>query len=373
MNKPKIFFASTLKPIDDIRMFYKLGLSLNSTNYELHFFGQTNNSLKQSPNNIHLHPLKKFSRKSLFRLLTPWILLLKLIKVKPHILVINSTELLQLIFLYRIILGVKILYDIQENHKKNILHQNVYPRFIKPLFASSIRIMETIASLFISHFILAETSYEKELKFIGNRFTTLQNKSLIKQLQKTHITNTKNPTFIFTGTIAIEFGIQEAIQLFENYSKENPLAQLHIIGKIPQLYTETLLKEYQIKNSRIKLFINKNPIDHKLIEDHIRTADFAFCTYQNNKSFEGKTPTKVFEYLGSQLPMITFSDLSFSSLILENNAGIILERQALKTTPLDISSNSSFYNTQATINPFWEEEKEIFKSIIDEILKQQDF
>ena len=126
MEKPKVVIASLLKPIDDTRMFEKFGLSMAETNkYDINIIGFESKNARTA-NHITTHSLGNFSRASLTRFFKPWRVLKFLIKVKPHIYIVNTHDLLTVIFIYKILFGGIFIYDIRENYKKNILNTNIF-------------------------------------------------------------------------------------------------------------------------------------------------------------------------------------------------------------------------------------------------------
>src|SRR5436190_24397317 len=115
MKKRRIVLASLLKPVNDPRMFEKMGVTLaQSDQYEVHIIGYPSNT-SVSEQNLHFHQLSKFKRISFGRFTAQLKALQFIIKVKPELLVVTTHELLQVAILIRILFGTKIIYDIQEN------------------------------------------------------------------------------------------------------------------------------------------------------------------------------------------------------------------------------------------------------------------
>src|SRR5687768_10146092 len=88
-----IVIASVLKPVNDTRMFEKMGITLSNTkSYKVHIIGFAPPSIPAT--SIKLHPLKPFKRLSFDRLLAPWKVLRKVLSLKPSLLIITTHELL---------------------------------------------------------------------------------------------------------------------------------------------------------------------------------------------------------------------------------------------------------------------------------------
>ena len=70
IKKRRIVLASVLKPVNDPRMFEKMGQSL-ANQYEVHCIGYPSQVKIHSPS-VSLHPLPPFKRLSFSRLLAPF-------------------------------------------------------------------------------------------------------------------------------------------------------------------------------------------------------------------------------------------------------------------------------------------------------------
>ena len=95
IKKRRIVLASVLKPVDDTRMYEKIGVSLaDRGNYEVYIIGYPSLHRYIESTSIHFLPLKPFQRLSLQRLLAPFKILKKTIQVQPDLLIVNTHELL---------------------------------------------------------------------------------------------------------------------------------------------------------------------------------------------------------------------------------------------------------------------------------------
>ena len=81
IKKRRIVLASVLKPVNDPRMFEKIGQSL-SPHYEVHIIG-TKSKTDSSHDNIIFHPLGSYTRLGLDRILSPLRILKKILNLKP--------------------------------------------------------------------------------------------------------------------------------------------------------------------------------------------------------------------------------------------------------------------------------------------------
>ena len=99
--KSTVLIASVLKPVDDSRMYEKIGLTLAESGvFDVHVVGTP--SARTGRAGITQHSLKPFTRISLGRLLAPWRILSLALRLRPDIVIITTHELLYLAMFMKI-------------------------------------------------------------------------------------------------------------------------------------------------------------------------------------------------------------------------------------------------------------------------------
>ena len=304
MKKRRIVLASVLKPVDDTRMFEKLGTSLASSGiYEVYIIGYPSLKTVEAPQNSTLFPLRPFKRISLQRLIAPFKILEKTIQVKPDILIVNTHELLIVGLLYKILFGTKMIYDIRENYWRNILSTNAFPMPLRLPIAMWVRLKEKCLVPFFDWSFLAEKGYQNELGFLQKKFTILENKvripkGFIRQQPADQI------NLLFSGTIAKSTGVFEAIDLAKKLHQLEPSIHLHIIGFCAKAETYQKLIN-RIKNLPfISLTGGNKLVPHELIFKAISKSHFGMIYYPSSPHTQNSIPTKLYEYMGCQLPIL---------------------------------------------------------------------
>jgi glycosyltransferase involved in cell wall biosynthesis len=325
MSMPiKIVFASVLKTIYDVRMYKKLAASV-ANKAEIHLIGAAI-APDKIPQNIFeqcfFYPTNILNRLSWQRWLFGFKFLQLLGTIKPNVMVVNTVELLPFAILYKIYrLGkVKLVYDVMENYFQNIAYQTTYPFLLRFPLAFAVRITENLASFFIDKFILAEKCYGNELEFIGNQYVIAENKFMLTTEKATHTTftpknirNKKELHFIYSGTISKTYGTKEAIVWFINLQKtiaqqldyQNYSLKLTVIGYCSDNSYYIDLQKLIKDTLNITWLVNtEQPVAHENILAALQQADIALLPYQINKSNKNRIPTKFYEYLYYQIPMI---------------------------------------------------------------------
>ncbi len=307
-DKIKILIASVLKPADDVRSFSKIGQSLAQTNkYEVNIIGFESKK-KVSTENIFLYPIFKFNRISIKRLFAPLYVLKKYLQLKPELIIVNTPELLWIIYLIKILFGTKTIYDIRENYRYNVRQNQIYGGIIRPLSLLYIQVTEKLTKYFIDGIFVAEEIYLKELKFIHKKpFIKLLNKSVIPQANKLNslkFASKQELKFIYSGTIGEEYGTLEAIYFCKKLWATNPNITLSIIGYSSDNQYLNLIQNEINQVEFIHLITEDHPIPHSQIINEIKNSDIALLPYQLNPNISGRFPTKIYDYLALGIPMI---------------------------------------------------------------------
>ena len=356
MSEKVAVVASVLKPVDDTRMFEKLGLSIReSKKYRVNIIGF---GVKNPPvnNGITFHTLYHGKRISLERLLVPIKFLVKLFRIKPDLTIVCTPELLLPAATYKIICKSRLWYDVQENYRLNVKHQDAYLGVLKPLLNLGVWLTETFSSRFVDQFLLAERGYAKELAFLDGRQVILENKFVgIKPRGRND--PTAETKMIFSGTCSKENGIVEAISLVTTLNQYGYKVHLTIAGQVPDprllKFIESLAKEHHY----INLIGGSTLLPHSTIIDLAAQADFGLVAHQPNPSTENCIPTKVYEYLGLRLPMILQQHPYWESIVAPYQAAVVLDYQNFDPKMVwSQLQNTKFYTNKPGAEITWEQE-----------------
>ena len=327
MNKQKVVLASVLKPIDDTRMFRKMGYSLATTGlYNVNIIG-----FKAKPpigiSNISFHPIFEFNRISFSRLICGIRYYKQPKKLRPELIIITTHELIWPSIIYKLIYRAKLIYDVQENHFRNILFTNSFPLLIRPILACWVRSKEYIFSLFFNQFFLAEKYYKNELNFIGNRAVVIENKALEVAQNNRLVSSNLNEKIrlIFSGTLAESTGVFDAINLAKKLYRINNNIRLIIIGYSPKKSVISKIESLIKTDDFIELKGGNSLVNHSSILEAIGASDFGIINYPHNKSTINSTPTKLYEYLSMELPIIVQPHPEWASICAPYDAHLTVD------------------------------------------------
>lgn len=366
MSKTKIVLASILKPVDDTRMYEKIGISLGQTNkYDINIIGFYPKKIPATLSTIQLRPLFNFQRISFKRVLAPWKCFLEYIKVKPKVIIFNTHELLIVTVLYKIIFGCKICYDIRENHYRNLLYGRGFIKLARPILAIYVRAKEYLTRPWIDLYLLAEKTYEQEFTFSRKKSITVENK-----YRAVHVpSQAKKPqgeiVLAFSGTLGETTGIFETIELAKRLHAENHLARLVIIGHCAKRHTLVHLQALVKEHPFIQLIGGDSLVPHHQVITVLKGAHFGMIGYPKNKSTENSIPTKLYEYLALRLPIILQRNDSWEEICNRYQACIPIDYDTVEAKELlQIMKSNSFYTTPPGNEILWDSEE---KKLLDHL------
>lgn len=369
VKKPVIAIVSILKPVDDTRNYEKIAYSLGKTGkYDIYIFGHYVSNLTTNHDNIFFKPIFHFHRLSFKRILAPWKIYINLLKVKPDLIIVNTHELLLVTVLNKILFGSKLLYDIQENYYWNILKTNAFPKIFKPLIAEYVRLKEKLTSRYIDHFLLAERCYEQELSFIGSKYNVLENKFLHdKKIDELHKKKSESISFVYSGTIAEEYGIFDAIEFAEQLKKHIDLS-FTIIGYCPQSSTFKKIRNIIRKRDYIKILGGDELIAHNQILKVINHSDYAMLPYRTDTYYSRRIPTRIYECLALSTPMIIRPNPHWTPIFNQIDAFLFSDFATIDQDLLDQLKQKEFFRLKNEVEPFWHFDSEKLIKIVNDLM-----
>ncbi|MES2386862.1 MAG: glycosyltransferase, partial [Bacteroidota bacterium] len=296
----------------------------------------------------------------------PFTTLRFLLTAKPDIVIVNSPDLWIVTIVGRILFGYVLLADVRENYKLNVLKTEVWPKMLRLPLALYIRATEKLCYFFCSGFILAEKVYTQQLPFVtnsGKPVVIAENKvpkGIISDF-KARKTPVLPPSgvirLLYTGTIALHYGIFEAIDLACALHAINPEISLTIAGYCADKQLFEQLKARLLPCPFITLIGGEKPVSHQILLKLMTEAHFGLLPYRSSPATAGKIPTKLYEYQAFTLPMIIQRNKDWESISNAAEAGIMIDYTNFDAQDiLDVLTTRLFYTKGVPNEIWWEEE-----------------
>jgi len=342
--------ASILKPVDDIRMFHKLGRSLKLlADARLVVAGAGTNNPQETAG-IKSYVLGRFTRLSFSRLAARAHVFMLAIRERPRIFVACTHELLATAVALRFLFGTRIVYDIQENYYLNIRHTDAFPTGLRAPLALAVRMKERLLIPFFHHVILAEQCYEEEMPFISRKKIVIaENKSLngLRGFREPKDFRQKfTIELLFTGTMSESTGVFTAIELARQLHLVDPRVRLRLVGYCSLRRDWQRIEELAGNCDFISVVGGDNPVPHEVIEGYIQASDAGIIAYTDSIATRERMPTKLYEYLAFQLPILLSGNPKWKAKCDESSAAVLFSPTLDASHILLALQKNQFYKTE---------------------------
>ena len=360
----KIVIASILKPVDDVRGYWKIAQLLAKTNkYEVNIIGNAGKKDVSHPN-IDFSPHRIRRDRLLQRFLIRYRILFTSLKTRPSIFIFTTHELLLAAVILKLVSGCKIIYDVQENYRKNVL---ISKGPFSTIYSKIIALKEGLFVGYIDHLWLAEKCYKRELKLEDRNCFVIQNKAL-----DIHIKREKSSSIrlLFSGTISDYSGIRSALRIIQQIIKNEKESEAIIVGQVHDSTLKSWLENEVLEYSQIQLITSYDPVPYDEIVQQIQWANMGIISYQPNEVNQNKVPTKLYEYSRYKLPYLIQQNTLWSKVGTRLGMGIAVDfkqpdyEKIIETWKKVLQNPSNTYQEADT----WEFESRRVIDSIDELL-----
>lgn len=354
-----IALASTLKPIDDTRMYEKFAHTLSSKYDQVHVIGRRASIPASHRPNISFHPLGNIEkgRMSSWRKVKPL-----LHRIHPDIVIIHTVELLPIALRYCLARRIPLYYDVQENYARNFWYQRVYPLHIRLVLAPAVRLLEWLTSPLIKGYFLAESCYAEELAFTQSKSVILENRaalppSLSPQPITTPIRLQPSIKMLYMGTISEVYGIRDAIKWCAKAQEFMPLT-LTVVGYCGTKDLRDWLYEQEKRYYWLELEGIDRLVPHQRILQAIQAHDLVLLPYRPNASTNRCIPTKLYECLLLGKPMLIQNNELWAEKTAPYRAAAFTNFADSPTLELiEQLTNQDFYPQGPSPYAYWEGER----------------
>lgn len=299
MKNKLICHISTVHSLDDSRIFYKECQTLAKNNYHVNLV--INAERSDCIDGINVVALSN-SKNRFFRIFfSSFIAFFKALKTRSAIYHFHDPELIFIGLLFKI-LGKKVIYDVHEDLREDILLKDwIGGRSISKLVSFGAGAIEKLADIFFDAIVTATPKISSH--FNPRKTVTLRNFVILSNFTRVtpsvNIASKKSGknVLIYVGSLARIRGIKEIIEAMDIIKTD---AELWLIGKWEN-------EEFKSECESLLGFRNTKyfgHVKHDLIPAYLQMADVGLVTLHPTNTYLESYPIKVFEYMGSGLPVI---------------------------------------------------------------------
>ncbi len=325
--KAKICHITTVHNPFDVRIFHKECKTIAKAGYKVCLIAQHNKD--EVVNEVKIIALPK-AKNRLHRIFILTLIALRYaLKQRADIYHFHDPELLPVGVLLKLFTGKKIIYDVHENIRFQILNKYWLKKSIRKWISLVYHFIEKCCLFFIDFVILAEDSYLKYYDNLTN-VRVVRNYPILKYVAG-HSTNfskekTNRVSLIYVGCISKLRGVFETIEGIK-ILRENgyPDIQMKMVGTVfPESITleiDSLLSSHNLMHN-IKMV---GGVPHDKIYGVISKSLIGVAILHPDPNYLESIPTKLFEYMAVGLPVIVSDFPVWKEIVERNKCGICVD------------------------------------------------
>ncbi len=328
----KVCILTTVHPTFDTRIFHKEAKTLVQAGYDVTLIVQHDGDTEVEGVRIIALPKPRNRLQRIFGL--TWRAFRLALREKADIYHFHDPELLPIGVLLKLFTRGKVIYDVHENVKEQILNKAWLPLWSRKLLSLSYELIEKLSILVIDEVIIAEDSYTKNYQGHKN-VTAIRNYPILSYLE-THTGTRIAADLVMDGDhnfkVTYVGGVTKlrgALELIESISivKANGHqgVVLNLIGPImpPALRAELdgLIREYGLKQD-VSI---PGRIPHDTIYEVLSKSNVGVAILRPDPNYVESLPTKLFEYMAAGLPVIASNFPLWKEIVEGNECGLTVD------------------------------------------------
>ena len=320
-TRSSICILTSAHPAFDTRIFHKQAKTLSKAGYEVILIAQHDKD--EVVDGIKIVALPK-PRNRFWRMLGTWCVFGLALRQKADIYHFHDPELLPVGILLKILTEAKIVYDIHENIKEQILTKHWLQHGTRKPISWLYQSIEKIGLRFMDRIIIAEDSYIKNYAGLA-KIQSVKNYPALPPCKMSIEEKKPRPTLVYVGSISVGRGILEMISSIKLLKAKYENILLALVGPVDQdslkVKIHGSLEQSLIQgNVRLMGSINNKEIYNMLSDCHIGMA-----ILHPEPNYVESLPTKLFEYMAAGLPVIASNFPLWQEIIEDNHCGLTVD------------------------------------------------
>jgi glycosyltransferase involved in cell wall biosynthesis len=317
--RPKVLLISSVHPATDPRIVYKIGPSLMSQ-YEVHCI-LPQASQKMVQDGLRMIPIPAYERLLLRILLVHPIILWKSFRVKPDLIHIFVPELIPIAFILKF-LGIKVIYEVQENLYKKL---NLKKKNNAWIFQMLFQFFDPLAQRHFN-FIFTDKSYLSQYRKINQAWEIIYNYSSLTFIDDNKGRQQSNkyfPEFLYCGVISLERSLDTLIGALNLFKTIHDQFHVHLFGKISlgQKQLESIAGYHQVAH-HLTFY---GYTDYKIVLKNAPQSVAGIALLKPVGDYVDAYPTKLFEYMSLKLPVITSHFALYKDVVESERCGYCID------------------------------------------------
>lgn len=298
-GRERVVHLTTAHAPFDPRVFHKQLVTLAEAGYDAHLIVPHNEVERRK--GISIHPLPEPADRRQRLALQP-LLFQKARALGADLYQFHDPELIPLAFLLKKITGTPVVYDMHEDYRSK-----------GPFLGRALRLLERWCFRWIDHVLFAEKSYHSivencdvDCTYIANYFKPIGEAPLVKREAGSR--REGQPfQLIYTGTLSDQRGLRTMLDLAGAIREQGREETINLVG-ICRSSDQRARAEERIRGKELDPIVNRvgweTYVSPKEMPPYYHQADIGLALLESHPNYVGSLPTKFYEYLHYDLPII---------------------------------------------------------------------
>ena len=312
----KVVHLTSVHQRYDARIFFKMCVSLASSNYETHLI-VADGLGDENKYGVSIQDVKKEQGRLNRVIKTSKKIFEKAMQLNAYIYHIHDPELIPVgLKLKR--QGKKVIFDAHEDFPKQILTKHYIPGFLRKLISVCAEICENSLCRPYTGIVGATPFIADKFSKINHNVVNINNYPKIEELKTIDAPQRIHGQVCYIGGISVERGIKEVVTAL-TFTKNN--VSLTLAGKFHSAQLEQdILKEKGWEKTNFIGFVGRKEIQELLL-----TTQIGLVTLYPTVSYLDSLPVKLFEYMCAGIPVIASDFPLWREIVLKHKCGLCVD------------------------------------------------
>lgn len=306
-SRPHICHLTVLNPAVHSRIFFKEALAQVEAGYKVTIIGQDSAKEPYKRDGVRIIPTGVFSRRGRKRLAAPRKIQKLALKTGANLFQIHTPELLKVgKALKEELPKSKLIYDVHEDYVSNIRSGSSYPAWTKSGLTKRVRKIENKFHTYGDGLIYAEDCYAGMLKMPKDRTAFVRNKFAKPKSLDYEAESDRPPYMLYCGTISHPWGLGRSLELWNQLKELEPIDFI-IAGHTHDRELLDEIKDWTGDDGdegSVRLIGGLNYLPYEEIVTLINGCLFGTALYDAAPHIKDKIPTKFYEFMGMEKPLV---------------------------------------------------------------------
>ena len=316
MKNAKIVHLTSVHPAFDIRVFHKECVTLAKAGYETVLIVPHEKDETVDGVRIRAIPKPKNRLERTFR--STWQVLVAALREKADVYHFHDPELIPIGLLLKL-LGKRVIYDVHENVREDILTKDYIPLVLRKSLASMIGFIERAGAMFFDGIVAATPAIARN--FPGNGTLTVQNFPMFDDSLSINSPYRERPFLAaYVGGVTLIRGIKEIVQALA-LLPDTVNAKIIVAASFSPPELEEEMKRMP-GWERVE-FVGWLPTDE--VPDVLAQARAGLVLFHPVPNHLNAQPHKLFDYMSAGIPVIASDFPLWREIVEGGSCGIVVD------------------------------------------------